>query len=70
MVMTSPRHDRQACLFNPATIDADMPHLGPALGKRSALGKAQKEKELVDPQSRPDRLKLEALKRRQLQRQG
>ncbi len=47
-----------------------MPRLGPALGKRSALGEAQKEKELVDPQSRPDRLKLEALKRRQLQRQG
>jgi hypothetical protein len=47
-----------------------MPRLGPALGKRSALGEAQKEKEPVDPQSRTDRLKLEALKRRQLQRQG
>ena len=47
-----------------------MPHLGPALGKRSALGKAQKEKKLVDPQSRPNRLELKTLKRRQLQRQG
>jgi hypothetical protein len=44
--------DRQATLFHPATVDADMPSFRPILGKSPALGKSQKEQKFVDPQLR------------------
>jgi len=60
----------QASLFHAASVDADVPSLRPNLGKGPALGKSQKEQKFVDPQLRPVRLELKALKRRQLQREG
>jgi len=44
--------DRQATLFHPAAVDADMPSLCPIMGKSPALGKSQKEQKFVDPQLR------------------